>query len=454
MCISWVGIFIDSVLIFLFHLFLDVLLCFACPFHKIALHAFYTIDVPDQGPKEVPISPPIHIPEHTSSISIISPSFDDLERKFGSSKTLRNYSFGNVAAINHRPCLTPISGSFDQSDSLMDISERIEHELNLNKPHLLYDYIADKTRTSKYRSSSITSTNELPLTELNLELFTSENENKYLFSESRASSTNELPLSDIKFRHGDTASCGNIDSERLILPNKSFSDPNLLDLDEKTPMNRDEHEHSSSYFPPIDAPRFAHIHEPLAHSMYHITSYSQPYRLSPMEIPLYPYSFYPTDYNTQKHLLNAPPSRSASQPAQLSINANTLITPSPTHPMRSMSNPYDMTPHKSPLKRAPSPPIVMTQTPVNPEVSCGVKRHRHSIAGQMSYIKMLGFGFGGPIGLKKMTGGSSNSLFSTAVISGSSSAPNLRDMIPSTASATGKLNKFYHIFFKIGRAHV
>ncbi|XP_055618187.1 inositol hexakisphosphate and diphosphoinositol-pentakisphosphate kinase isoform X4 [Toxorhynchites rutilus septentrionalis] len=56
-----------------------------------------------------------------------------------------------------------------------------------------------------------------------------------------------------------------------------------------------------------------------------------------------------------------------------------------------------------------------------------VRRQRHSIAGQMSYFKMLG-GFG-----KKMAT-STNSLFSTAVISGSSSAPNLRDMIPSTAS--------------------
>ncbi|XP_059614977.1 inositol hexakisphosphate and diphosphoinositol-pentakisphosphate kinase isoform X10 [Phlebotomus argentipes] len=57
-----------------------------------------------------------------------------------------------------------------------------------------------------------------------------------------------------------------------------------------------------------------------------------------------------------------------------------------------------------------------------------VRRQRHSIAGQMSYFKM--FGFGGFS--KKMA--STNSLFSTAVISGSSSAPNLRDMIPSTAS--------------------
>lgn len=60
------------------------------------------------------------------------------------------------------------------------------------------------------------------------------------------------------------------------------------------------------------------------------------------------------------------------------------------------------------------------------------QRHRHSIAGQMSYFKMLGLGGSG----KKMAT-SANSLFSTAVISGSSSAPNLRDMIPNTASPSG-----------------
>lgn len=72
------------------------------------------------------------------------------------------------------------------------------------------------------------------------------------------------------------------------------------------------------------------------------------------------------------------------------------------------------------------------------EVSSGSscsKRHRHSIAGQITYYKMLGTGYG-PLTFKKVTGENTNSLFSTAVISGSSSAPNLRDMIPSTASVS------------------
>ncbi|XP_050082510.1 inositol hexakisphosphate and diphosphoinositol-pentakisphosphate kinase isoform X3 [Anopheles aquasalis] len=63
-------------------------------------------------------------------------------------------------------------------------------------------------------------------------------------------------------------------------------------------------------------------------------------------------------------------------------------------------------------------------------VPTAVRRQRHSIAGQMSYFKMLGT-------FSKKMATSTNSLFSTAVISGSSSAPNLRDMVPSTASPSG-----------------
>lgn len=63
------------------------------------------------------------------------------------------------------------------------------------------------------------------------------------------------------------------------------------------------------------------------------------------------------------------------------------------------------------------------------------RRQRHGIAGQMSYFKMLGFGLG------SRGGNSASALFSTAVISGSSSAPNLRDMIP-TAASTSTLEGF------------
>ncbi|XP_076259069.1 inositol hexakisphosphate and diphosphoinositol-pentakisphosphate kinase isoform X11 [Rhynchophorus ferrugineus] len=94
---------------------------------------------------------------------------------------------------------------------------------------------------------------------------------------------------------------------------------------------------------------------------------------------------------------------------------NRVISPEPEPRSRS----YD---HKSPQKGK----------------ECGqtTKRHRHSIGGQMNYFKIMGLNYGVPGGLKKLVGGSTNSLFSTAVISGSSSAPNLQEMIPSTASAS------------------
>lgn len=56
----------------------------------------------------------------------------------------------------------------------------------------------------------------------------------------------------------------------------------------------------------------------------------------------------------------------------------------------------------------------------------------------MTYFKMFGYNVG-----KKITG-STNSLFSTAVISGSSSAPDLKDMVPQHASAVaGKKETIY-----------
>uniref|UniRef100_A0A182T5Q0 Uncharacterized protein n=1 Tax=Anopheles maculatus TaxID=74869 RepID=A0A182T5Q0_9DIPT len=75
-----------------------------------------------------------------------------------------------------------------------------------------------------------------------------------------------------------------------------------------------------------------------------------------------------------------------------------------------------------------------------------VRRQRHSIAGQMSYFKMLGT-------FSKKMATSTNSLFSTAVISGSSSAPNLRDMIPSTASPSGK-GKLSHRLYSLFMGNV
>ncbi|XP_076240552.1 inositol hexakisphosphate and diphosphoinositol-pentakisphosphate kinase isoform X3 [Calliopsis andreniformis] len=73
---------------------------------------------------------------------------------------------------------------------------------------------------------------------------------------------------------------------------------------------------------------------------------------------------------------------------------------------------------------------------IQPDPTCTARRHRHSISGQMSYFKLLGYNVN-----KKLTG-SANSLFSTAVISGSSSAPNLKDMVPAHTSAVAAIEGF------------
>lgn len=72
------------------------------------------------------------------------------------------------------------------------------------------------------------------------------------------------------------------------------------------------------------------------------------------------------------------------------------------------------------------------------------RRHRHSLGGnQMAYFKMLS----GTAGKNNKMTTSTSSLFSTAVISGSSSAPNLRDMIPNTASPSGNVTFYVHLLY-------
>lgn len=425
---------------------------------------------------------PIEIPSHTSSVAVIcSPTFKEINKKLHESKYLKNYAFMQLPllnkAVSQRPCLSPISGSFDCTDSTSDINDKIKKELGISQPSTSQNYVKD------YTSETVSATNELPLTQLNLDLFTSEFDvMSSLHKDSPISSTNELPLSDIKFKQCDRNNhdltpvlYSRDDSDWQSLPVRSFSDPNILDLDCDETDNKvfkldkltapDEKQPIRPYFLPIDSPSF-----PFAQDSVTSTSLSSPQRslshpchLSPVESPCFPFSFYPHDINTsKKHAsTNAPPSRSASQPSELSAsvcNASPLSdasTPTdilsfsndtphkPVPPARSLSHPADLTPHSSPLRspnHAHPPPVLTNPSAVNPELaSARVTRHRHSISGQMSYIKMLGFGFGGPLGLKKLAGGSSNSLFSTAVISGSSSAPNLRDMIPNTASASGKI---------------
>lgn len=132
----------------------------------------------------------------------------------------------------------------------------------------------------------------------------------------------------------------------------------------------------------------------------------------------------------------------------MSHNHQTSVTFTPDSPSSSTSNQDQLNDTSSCKKNTSScinnvvpntSDVTNTETGATTSgtTAINVRRHRHSIAGQMSYFKMLGFGFGGPMALKKIGAGSTNSLFSTAVISGSSSAPNLRDMIP-TASASSE----------------
>lgn len=132
----------------------------------------------------------------------------------------------------------------------------------------------------------------------------------------------------------------------------------------------------------------------------------------------------PTIITTTDPTTTSQPSSSAAADDAAGIGAATSSVPGSAHRSSAVSG----VPHAQPsLSASQSPGATSTAS------SSSVRRQRHSIAGQMSYFKMLGFG-----GFSKKMATSTNSLFSTAVISGSSSAPNLRDMIPSTASPSGE----------------
>lgn len=117
-------------------------------------------------------------------------------------------------------------------------------------------------------------------------------------------------------------------------------------------------------------------------------------------------------------------------------NTDVSSVPAPPLLVHSLSSPALPLPH--PDAYPPAASLALLERAL-------VRRHRHSVSGQMSYFKMLGFGLspgGGFVVQQKKPGcGSTSSLFSTAVISGSSSAPNLRDMIPSTPSISGRALK-------------
>lgn len=270
--------------------------------------------------------------------------------------------------VSQRPLLSPIGGSVDlDTDQLTNI-------------------------TSKSKPQS--ATNELPLTELNLEIFTS-NQNDDVNSKM---STNELPLSDITFRprsntcYGDRISSDFEDKCKLVkYKQRSFSDPNILATELVCCSDKLcwlEHE-----APLIDEVISIDAGEA---SSFCLCENSLWFRRAPSTLLSFLTS--PPNYMYPKQV------RSTSQPSSPCVTSNPC----------------------------------MSHTESN---SSQEKRHRHSIAGQMNYFRVIqtpAFGWENPFSFKRTTLGSTNSLFSTAVISGSSSAPNLRDMIPSATSVSGK----------------
>lgn len=290
--------------------------------------------------------------------------------------------------------LSPISGSIelesgDKASSRSSMSEHLKHQ---------------------------SSTNELPLTELNLALFTS----KLVNRSGSIMSTNELPLSEIKFDKSSLSRQNTLDSQGDNFSIEANWDADLSDMDELVKARKETRHRSFSdpniLNPIMNLPEkhflLKKYNDSLIQSQCNATNLTPPTRDS-----YSPLTRYPDAYPQYRPL-----------PALLSFFTS-----------RSLSHP------------APN----LSSTPSYAEVvgggTCGAgggkQRHRHSIAGQMSYFKMLGFGCGGPMGLKKLVGGSTSSLFSTAVISGSSSAPNLRDMISNTSSATGKFYLFCKYVF-------
>lgn len=131
------------------------------------------------------------------------------------------------------------------------------------------------------------------------------------------------------------------------------------------------------------------------------------------------------DTNTQTtRIVNANNNAVASTINQIKL-CTSLSTSSATTTTTNVNNPT--IPHPNIVKTHNSDATQTTTTSTT-------RRQRHSIAGQMGFFKIMDIAGGFS---RKMTT-STTSLFSTAVISGSSSAPNLRDMIPNTASPSGR----------------
>lgn len=374
----------------------------------------------------------------------------------------------NVKSVSEQPNLSPISGSFD-FDMSSEIDSPLTININRNRSPTNECPLSDLKFESDHnsaRSRPNSATNELPLTELNLALFTSEQEHGKNVEETNDNvkvtllekSIAKTPLvkqgtfdsqtDDISLEVNFDSDNNEIDKElpskeekkketkvkEKRLPHRSFSDPNILDTDIITQTKK------ILLLEKLNETLLRNANNEDDNETSNVDS------LSPTQSPCIPFSFYPP-------LDSAPPDLSSSTPSsylQDLHNQVTLCSCMCTRTPSTLLSFFTSPPKRIAASRSFSNPIPDVTNPSmsNSEInSVAAKRHRHSIAGQMSYFKMLGFGYGGPLAFKKLAGGSTNSLFSTAVISGSSSAPNLRDMIPSTASASGKCKRKVHYVF-------
>lgn len=311
----------------------------------------------------------------------------------------------NINSDKNKETLLELNSPFENSDS----NSSIQHSKDDVEEFPLTDF---KLFSLKDNNIYVTENN------------TSKNETKDEFLENKN-------LVDIEIHYPDSHSINKIPIKRTKRPKRSFSDSKILetDLDENTEADAIDsavnkcllnvnNNQSTSYISPLYPSKLKPPqHIPRSLSIVTSTDFSS----YDVEKTITCSSSLPTFssinyYNQQL--------RARTYNEYLTVPTDVLsLSPRKLAPVRSLSHPN---------------PIITNPPDSEVSSSSSGKRHRHSIAGQMSYFKMLGFSCGGPLALKKVAGGSANSLFSTAVISGSSSAPNLRDMIPSTASASGK----------------
>lgn len=441
-------------------------------------------------PTNTSLSPPIFVP-----VKVISSNSERLSNSYNN--PIENYMFTpitNSKVLTHLHVLSPISGSFD-----CDLNSEIDSPL-------IFGSLKNITKSSEechsprlkvdspdvHRVRPESATNELPLTELNLALFTSEQDNL----NSVKMSTNELPLCDInlqnflddeydepEFYHylnslkqtnksNDDASIEvnweseNSDADSSSNIAKLSIEDKTIKMKEKTEVTTNKERSKWSQHRSFSDPNILETDKQknkLLFTQWNESIYSDDNQstmasstLAPNDAPRIPFSFYPpcnTVGDCSLYDENDPRNQWLQSTLYARSPTNLLSFFTSTTPVQPSSPPSSQPDSNKPRKPCRSlshpDPDVTDPTLSNAETSGNsgvIRRHRHSIAGQMSYYKLLHGFIGFPIQsstLFKKIHGNANSLFSTAVISGSSSAPNLRDMIPSSATSSGNNNKIF-----------